>query len=153
MVGHMYSTCQSRHILLSVYTEQQYSNASECYQEPSAPNLHVRLQFLSDLQGLSNTICIVVTQSLSPVWLLATPWTAACQAPLSFTVSWSLLKLFCIESVIPSKGPMNNKMYWNQLIPWPFALCHSFAVKWAWGNVNNCEMDWGDIIYIWNHMI
>ena len=63
----MYSTCQSRHILLSVYTEQQYSNASECYQEPSAPNLHVRLQFLSDLQGLSNTICIVVTQSLSPV--------------------------------------------------------------------------------------
>ena len=32
-----------------------------------------------------------------------TPWTAACQASLSFTISKSLLKLMCIESVIPSK--------------------------------------------------
>ena len=31
----------------------------------------------------------------------ATSWTAACQASLSFTVSWSLLKLMSIESVIP----------------------------------------------------
>jgi len=143
----MYSTCQSRHILLSVYTEEQYSNSSECYQQPSTPNLHVRLQLLSDLQGLSNTICIVVTQSLSPVWLLATPWTAACQAPMFFTIPWSLLKLLCIESVMPSNGlilylqsigasasvpAMNNNIYWNQLIPWPFALCHSFAVKWEY---------------------
>ena len=32
----------------------------------------------------------------------ATPWTAACQASLSITNSWSLLKLMSIESVIPS---------------------------------------------------
>ena len=32
----------------------------------------------------------------------ATPWTAACQAPLSFTISQSLLKLMSIESVMPS---------------------------------------------------
>ena len=31
-----------------------------------------------------------------------TPWTAACQASLSFTISWSLLKLKSVESVIPS---------------------------------------------------
>ena len=31
-----------------------------------------------------------------------TPWTAACQASLSFTISWSLLKLISIELVIPS---------------------------------------------------
>ena len=31
-----------------------------------------------------------------------TPWTAARQASLSFTISWSLLKLMSIESVIPS---------------------------------------------------
>ena len=31
-----------------------------------------------------------------------TPWTAACQASLSFTISWSLLKLMCIELVMPS---------------------------------------------------
>ena len=31
------------------------------------------------------------------------PWTSALQASLSFTVSWSLLKLMSIESVMPSK--------------------------------------------------
>ena len=30
------------------------------------------------------------------------PWTAACQASLSFTLSWSLLKLMSIDSVMPS---------------------------------------------------
>ena len=33
----------------------------------------------------------------------AAPWTAACQAPLSFTISLSLLKLMPSESVMPSK--------------------------------------------------
>ena len=51
----------------------------------------------------------VVVQSFSCVWLFATPWIAAPQASLSFTISWSLLKLMSIESVMPS----NN-----------FVLCH-----------------------------
>ena len=38
----------------------------------------------------------------SVVRLFATPWTAACQASLSFTISRSLLKLISIESVMPS---------------------------------------------------
>ena len=41
-------------------------------------------------------------QSLSHVQLLATPWTAACQAYLSIANSRSLLKLMPIESVMPS---------------------------------------------------
>ena len=41
-------------------------------------------------------------QSLSSVQLFAIPWTAARQASLSITNSWSLLKLMSIESVIPS---------------------------------------------------
>ena len=41
-------------------------------------------------------------QSLSHVRLFATPWTAACQASLSITNSWSILKLMSIESVMPS---------------------------------------------------
>ena len=41
-------------------------------------------------------------QSLSHVWLFATPWTAAHQASLSIGNSWSLLKLMSIESVMPS---------------------------------------------------
>ena len=50
-------------------------------------------------------------QSLSPVWLFATPWTAVCQASLFITNSWSLLKFVSIELVMPS----------NHLI-----LCHPF---------------------------
>ena len=41
-------------------------------------------------------------QSLSHVRLFATPWTAAHQASLSITNSWSLLKLMSIKSVMPS---------------------------------------------------
>ena len=41
-------------------------------------------------------------QSLSCVWLFATPWSVACQASLSITNCWSLLKLMSIESVTPS---------------------------------------------------
>ena len=44
----------------------------------------------------------VVAQLLSRVWLFETPWTAARQASLSFIISWSLLKLMSVESVMPS---------------------------------------------------
>ena len=52
-------------------------------------------------------------QSLSSVWLFATPWTAARQASLSISSSRSLLKLMSIELVMPS----------NHLI-----LCHTFLL-------------------------
>ena len=44
---------------------------------------------------------VVAVQSLSRIQLFATPWTAARQACLSFTISWSLLKLMSIKSVMP----------------------------------------------------
>ena len=43
----------------------------------------------------------VIVQSLSCVQLFATPWSAEHQASLSFTISWSLLKLMSTESVMP----------------------------------------------------
>ena len=49
-----------------------------------------------------NELTVVAVQSFSHVQLFVTPWTAACQASLSFTVSWNLLKLMSIESVRPS---------------------------------------------------
>ena len=45
---------------------------------------------------------IFVVQSLSCVQFFATPWTEASQAFLSFTVSWSLLRLMSIELLMPS---------------------------------------------------
>ena len=55
------------------------------------------------------TCHLSIVQSLSHVQLFATTWTAACQASLSFTISWSLLKLMSIELVMPSNH---------------FVLCH-----------------------------
>ena len=49
------------------------------------------------------TVCfVVVIKSLSRIWFFAIPWTAACQDSLSFTISWSLLKLMFIGLVMPS---------------------------------------------------
>ena len=45
-------------------------------------------------------LLVVIVQSLSCVWLFVTPWTAAHQASLSFTISLNLLKLVSIESVM-----------------------------------------------------
>ena len=47
-------------------------------------------------------LSFVVVQSLSHVWIFATPRTAARQYFLSFTISLGLLKLTSIESVMPS---------------------------------------------------
>ena len=51
---------------------------------------------------LKSTNMYSSVQLLSCVQLFATPWTAACQASLSITKSWSLSKLTSIESVMPS---------------------------------------------------
>ena len=45
---------------------------------------------------------VVIIQLFRHIWLYETPWTAACQASLSFTISWSLLKLMSIELMMPS---------------------------------------------------
>ena len=47
-------------------------------------------------------VFVIIVQSLSNVRLFVTPWTAAHQASLSFTIYWSLLKLISIESTMPS---------------------------------------------------
>ena len=41
---------------------------------------------------------LVVVRELTRVQHFVTQWTAACQASLSFTISWSLLRLTFIES-------------------------------------------------------
>ena len=68
--------------------------------------------YLLQYSGLENPMdCIVheftkswtqSVQSFSHVQLFATPWTTACQSPLSITNSQSLLKIMSIESVMPS---------------------------------------------------
>ena len=51
---------------------------------------------------LDNLGTFISVQLLSNIWLFATPCSAACQASLSVTNTWSLLKLMSIESLMPS---------------------------------------------------
>ena len=56
----------------------------------------------ADVMKLRTLRWVIVGQSLNLVWLFATPWTAAQQVSLSFTISRSLLELMSIELVMPS---------------------------------------------------
>ena len=49
------------------------------------------------------SVSYVVVQSLSQDLLFVIPWTVACRAPQSFTISRSVPKFMSIESVMPSK--------------------------------------------------
>ena len=71
-----------------------WSSYSASHEGAAAPNLRASHIF--------------VVGSLSRVHLFATPWTAAHQASLSPTISWSLLKLMSIESVMPSNHPLSS---------------------------------------------
>ena len=53
------------------------------------------------MESAPSLVCSSV-QSFSHIRLFVTPWTAACQASLSITNRWSLLKLMSIKSVMPS---------------------------------------------------
>ena len=88
---------------------------------------------------------VVVVQSLSHVQLFGTPWTAACQTSLSFTISQSLLRLMSIESVMPSNHlifchPLlllpsifpSIRVFSNEsalLIKWPKYWSFSFSIS------------------------
>ena len=50
---------------------------------------------------------LLLSSLLSSIWLFATPWTAACQTCLSFTVTCSLLTVMSTELVMPSNHPLS----------------------------------------------
>ena len=64
---------------------------------------------------------------LSRVWLFATTWTAACQAPPSSIISWSLLTFMSIESVMSS-----NHFILSPSSPFAFNLSqHQDLFQWV----------------------
>ena len=68
---------------------------------------------------------VVDVQSLSRVQLFATPWTTACQAFLSFTISQSLVKLMSVELMMPS----NHLCHPLICLPTIFPKSRSFAMS------------------------
>ena len=84
------------------------------------------------VSSVSQQISVVVLSS-SHVWLFVTPWTAACQASLSLTISWSLPKFMFIASVMPS----SHLIFWcSLLLPfifpsnWHFSRESSIYIRW-----------------------
>ena len=80
-----------------------------------------------DLNSQPASLTTFVVRSLSHLQLFVTPWTAACQASLSFTISWCLCKFMSTESVMLSNhlvlccpllhtGPQNTVVF-RSLLP------------------------------------
>ena len=117
-------------------------------------------------RSYSSLCCISPVQSLSRVWLFATPWTAACQASLSITNSRSLPRLMSIESVMPSNHlilchPLlflpsvfasirvfSNKSFLH--IRWPKYWSFSFNISPSdeYSGLISFRMDWLDLLAV-----
>ena len=79
---------------------------------------------------------VVVVESLSRIRLFVTPWTVSHQASLSFTISWSLLKLMSIESVMPSNHLIICCLL--LLLPSVFSTTGSFPMSWLFTSGGQC---------------
>ena len=74
--------------------------------------------------GLALKELVVVVQSVSHVLLFVTPWTAAGEASLSFSIFLSLLKFMSIELVMPSNHLI---LYCPLLLPSVFPSVRVFS--------------------------
>ena len=113
-------------------------------------------------KNLSKEFCCF--QSLSPVRLFATSWTAACQASLSITSSQSLLKLMSIESMMPCHRLIlcrlllllpsifpSIRVFSNESalhIKWPKDWSFSFSIcpSNEYSGLISFKMDWLDLL-------
>ena len=98
------------------------------------------------------------------VRLFATPWTATFQAPLSFTISWSLLRFMSIESVMwstissfvtlfssclqsfPASGSFSKESALH--IRWPEYWCFSISPSSEYSGLTSFRIDWFDLLAV-----
>ena len=107
---------------------------------------------------LWSSLFLLFSWLLSHVQLFETSWTAARQASLSFAISWSLLILMSIESVMPINHLIlcclllllpsifpSISGFSNELalcIRWPKYWSFSFSISFQWIFRVNCPWDW-----------
>ena len=112
------------------------------------------------------SLFLVFVQSLSLVQPFAAPWTAARQASLSSTISWSLPKLMSVESVMPSNHlilchPLlllpfvfpSIRIFSNESalhIRWPKYWSFSFSISPsnAYSGLISFRIDWFDLLEV-----
>ena len=129
--------------------------------------MSVQVYFMIDVDGVFLKLMIsVVVQSLSHVQLFATPWTAAHQAFLSITNSWSSLKLMSIKLVMPSNHlnlcrPLlllpstfpSIRVFSNEsalCIRWPKYWSFSFSISPSndYSRLISFRIDWFDLLAV-----
>ena len=121
---------------------------------------------LSHLGSPMEAVQFSSVQSLSRVWLFATPWITAHQASLSITNSRSLLKLMPIESVMPSSHlilccpllllppiPPSIRVFSNEstlCMRWPKYWSFSFSISPSneHPGLISFRMDWLDLLAV-----
>ena len=131
-----------------------------------SPQLGTLLLYLFAVVYIANQTHLASVQSLSHVQLFATPWTAARQASLSITNSWSLPKLMSIELVMPSNHlilyrPLlllpsifpSIKVFSNEsvlCIRWPKFWSFSFNISPSneYSGPISFRMDWLDLLTV-----
>ena len=108
---------------------------------------------------------VAVVQSRSHVRLFATPWSAARQASLSSTNSWSLFKLMSIKSIMPSNHlilchPLlllsifpSIKVFTKESvfrIRWPkyWSFSYSISPSKGYSGLMSFRMDWLDLLAV-----
>ena len=76
---------------------------------------------------------VIIVQSPSRVQLFVTPWSAAQQAFLSFTISWGLFKLMSFESVMPSNHLIlcHPLLLLKMLEMWYKTIFKPIGIKWV----------------------
>ena len=105
-------------------------------------------------------------QLLSRVWLIATPWTAACQASLSFTISQSLIILISIElvmtsihlilycpflllpSIFPSIRVFSSESVLHTMWPKYWSFSFSISASNEYSELISSRMDWLDFLAV-----
>ena len=132
-------------------------NVGRANESCTARNLKIFLKLLVFMD------CPIVVQSLSCVRLFATPRTVAHQASLSFMVSWSLLKLMSIESLMPSIHlilclPLllpsvfpSIRVLSNELalrIRWPNYWSFSISLSNEYSGLISFRIDWFDLLAV-----
>ena len=123
--------------------------------------------------GSTITFFVIISsvQSLSCVWLCATPWIAACQASLSITNTQSSLKLTSIKSVMPSSHlilhhplfllppiPPSIRVFSNEStlrMRWPKYWSFSFSISPSKEHPGliSFRMDWLDLFAVHQTLI
>ena len=120
----------------------------------------------TNCEKITKVFPIPSVQSVSRVWLFVTPCTAACQASLSFTISWSLLRLMSIELEMPSKHLLlccplfllpsifpSIRVFSNEsvlCIRWPRYWSFSFSISPSseYSRLISMRMDWLDLLAV-----